>query len=449
MAFNPTNLSLWSAPNAPGPQEIGYKTTDTVATTTVSTYFNVFGKPSLPNILPVTINPQDLIVATCSDGVAFLRVVTINPIVTEVDTDEGAATRQLDNLTGVAINTSLISDTDITDDLGSAAIRWNNIYSATLRTGDTAADTLVIGARDVDGAVWTPFITLTANNTPTCVLADGVTATTQAPADNSTLVATTAYVDAVGTASANTALSNLASVAINTSLISDTDVTDSLGSQAIRWSRIFTNTVETGDTAADTLILRGWDVDGAVPVDFVTITANNTPTCVLNGDITSTTQSVGDNSTKLATTAYADAQVASVMKYVAVPMTAAEWNGMYAAPFVLVAAGAAGTEHRVHSVEIEVNFSGAQFGNGGVTNVQYDSTVNGAGVAASGTIAAATVQAWAADATIGVAGASANGAASAKVAKGLYLSNQTAAFDTGDTTTFVVHLWYSTITTTL
>lgn len=38
---------------------------------------------------------------------------------------------------------------------------------------------------------------------------------------------------------ATTALSNLASVAINTSLISDTDVTDDLGSSAIQWKQVF------------------------------------------------------------------------------------------------------------------------------------------------------------------------------------------------------------------
>ena len=216
------------------------------------------------------------------------------------------ATKALDNLASVAINTTLVSDTDVTDNLGTQAIRWNNIYSATLQTGDTAADTLKIGAWDVDGAVISDFITLTANNTPTCVLASGVTATTQAPADNSTKIATTAYADAIGTAGANTALSNLAAVAINTSLVSDTDVTDSLGTQAIRWNNIYTANLQTGDTAADTLKIGAWDVDGAVIADFITLTANNTPTCVLASGVTGTTQAPADNSTKIATTAYVD-----------------------------------------------------------------------------------------------------------------------------------------------
>ena len=85
------------------------------------------------------------------------------------------ANAALSNLSSVAINTALISDTDITDDLGTEAIRWRNIYAATLRTGDTASDTLLIQARDVDGSSWSTFMTLTAGNTPTADLASGVT----------------------------------------------------------------------------------------------------------------------------------------------------------------------------------------------------------------------------------------------------------------------------------
>lgn len=44
-----------------------------------------------------------------------------------------------------------------------------------LRTSQSAGNTLLIRARDVDGAVYTTFITLTANNTPTCDLSTSVT----------------------------------------------------------------------------------------------------------------------------------------------------------------------------------------------------------------------------------------------------------------------------------
>ena len=260
-------------------------------------------------IATATVASADKVVIQDADDADNIKTVTAQSI---ADLAAGVANTALSNLAAVAINTSLISDTDITDDLGTEAIRWNNIYGATLRTGDTAADTLTLSARDVDGASWTNFLTMTANNTPTCVLSGDVTSTTQAASDNSTKIATTAYADAAAAASgANTALSNLASVAINTSLISDTDVTDDIGTEALRWNNIYGATLRTGDTAADTLVIGARDVDGASWTSFVTLTANNTPTCVLSGDITSTTQAPADNSTKLATTAYADAAAAA------------------------------------------------------------------------------------------------------------------------------------------
>ncbi len=55
---------------------------------------------------------------------------------------------------------------------------------AYVRSGNTAADVLYIGAYDVDGVSPTAFITLTSNNTPTCDLAAGVTINSNAIAYN-------------------------------------------------------------------------------------------------------------------------------------------------------------------------------------------------------------------------------------------------------------------------
>ena len=105
------------------------------------------------------------------------------------------------------------------------------------------------------------------------------------------------------TGGANTALSNLAAVAINTTLVSDTDITDDLGTLAIRWRTLFTSKVSTGDTAGDTLLIQGYDVDGAAGTTFITITANNTPTCDLSTAVT-----MGGNAIyNAATTAWASA----------------------------------------------------------------------------------------------------------------------------------------------
>lgn len=73
------------------------------------------------------------------------------------------------------------------------------------------------------------------------------------------------------TGGATTALDNLASVAINTSLISDTDNTDNLGSSLIRWATgFFTNLGATG-----TRIVQGWFTDLTVTNAIVgSITGN-------------------------------------------------------------------------------------------------------------------------------------------------------------------------------
>ena len=147
----------------------------------------------------------------------------------------------------------------------------------------------------------TPVLGMTAGNPPTATVASFVTGTTQAVNDNSTKLATTAFVTAqIADDAATRSLNNLSGVAVNTTLVSDTDVTDDLGTQAIRWRNIYANTLQTGDTAADVLNIGAWDVDGAAFTPFITLTANNTPSCVLASGVTATTQAPNDNSTKLA-----------------------------------------------------------------------------------------------------------------------------------------------------
>jgi hypothetical protein len=162
---------------------------------------------------------------------------------------------------------------------------------------------------------------------------------------------------------------------------------------------------------------------------------------------------------KIANNTITDAQVAdnglasisiakNVAQYVKVPMTAAQFNGMYAAPFVLVAAAGANTIINVEDVLVEVIYGTAQFAAGGVIAAQYDSTVHGAGTLASATIAAATAQGWAANHAVKVDGALADSATTTTVNKGIYLSNQTGAFTTGDST-FNIHVKYTVDVTTV
>ena len=134
-----------------------------------------------------------------------------------------------------------------------------------------------------------------------------------------------------------------------------------------------------------------------------------------------------------------------MLKYAAVTMSAAEFNGAYAAPHLLVAAGGANTLIVLESAQAVMTYGGVQFAAGGVAHIQYDSTANGAGVIASSTQAAAGF-ADAASTSLGFNQGTVKQPFATAVNKGLYFSNVTGAFTTGDST-FVVHVWYRQIPT--
>lgn len=137
---------------------------------------------------------------------------------------------------------------------------------------------------------------------------------------------------------------------------------------------------------------------------------------------------------------------APLIRYANVVITAAQWNGMYAAPREILPAPGANLLYVVSHAILEVDYGGAQFAAGGVTALQYAATINGGGIKASSTLAAATVNAWAAD-NIAFLNGDGTGLATA-VNKSICMSNATAAFTTG-TSDINVHLWYSTVTTAL
>ena len=137
------------------------------------------------------------------------------------------------------------------------------------------------------------------------------------------------------------------------------------------------------------------------------------------------------------------------IQFVSVPMTAAQWNGMYAAPFALVAAPGANKLIIVENMEAIMTFGSADYAAGGIVFAQYDLTADGAGVKATNTEAAADFYA-AASTTFAFIGTSGNtvGALpfSTTVNKGLYLSNATQAFTTGDST-WVIKVYYRIVNT--
>lgn len=137
--------------------------------------------------------------------------------------------------------------------------------------------------------------------------------------------------------------------------------------------------------------------------------------------------------------------VDNILQYASVTITAAQFNGMYATPKLLVAAPGANKMLVLDKVELIMTYGTAAFAAGGVSAVQYDSTANGAGVIASSTLAASVFQATASNLFV-YNGGVVPAPFTTCVNKGLYLSNITAAFTTGDST-FVCKVHYRIVAT--
>ncbi len=214
----------------------------------------------------------------------------------------------------------------------------------------------------------------------------------------------------------------------------------------------------TGVTSIQAGAIVNADINAAAAIDFSKLatlasgnlivgSAGGVPTSVASsGDVTI----IASGATAIGANKVLSSMMSPLLtKYVAVAVTAAEFNGMYAAPKLLLANAGANTLIVLHRAILSMTFVSAAYASGGVVGIQYDSTVHGAGVAASTTEAAADFFA-AASTAFQFEGVSGNTVAispfTTSVNKGLYLSNLTGAFTTGDNP-FVVHLWYSVIPT--
>lgn len=129
-------------------------------------------------------------------------------------------------------------------------------------------------------------------------------------------------------------------------------------------------------------------------------------------------------------------------------ITSAQFKAAYATPLQLLAAPGANTMFLVKNFALEAIYGTAAYTSGGALGLQYGNTAHLAGAAASATIAAATINGIAANSVVGALGSLPVATAAATVNAGLFLSNDTAAFATGDGT-FKYHLWYSVVSTTV
>ena len=136
----------------------------------------------------------------------------------------------------------------------------------------------------------------------------------------------------------------------------------------------------------------------------------------------------------------------TVLQYARVTMTAAQWNGMYAAPVLLVAAPGANKLIVVEQVVEKMTFVAAAYAAGGVVGLQYDNTAHLAGTAATGTEAAADFFAGASTSFMQLGNLSTGAAFTTSVNKGLYISNATGPFTTGDGT-WIIDVYYRVVAT--
>ncbi len=134
---------------------------------------------------------------------------------------------------------------------------------------------------------------------------------------------------------------------------------------------------------------------------------------------------------------------ANLLRYVAVPITASQFNNMVGTPIPLVTAGGANTLVILDKMFIAMTYNSSPYAAGGPVSVQWANTGSGLGVIASTTIAAAAFQVTAST------GWTFNGGVvpatyTTCVNQGLYLSNITTSFSTGNSP-MIAHVWYKTI----
>jgi hypothetical protein len=212
--------------------------------------------------------------------------------------------------------------------------------------------------------------------------------------------------------------------------------------------------VASGETAIQAGVIVNADVNAAAAIAYSKLAALPSAQILVGsaGNVATAVAMSGDVaiSNTGATTIQAGAVESSmldaaVLQYASVTMSAAEFNGAYATPHLLVAAPGADLLLILEQAQFVMTYGGAAFANGGTAAIQYDDTANGAGVIASTTLANTVWQATA-DTTFTMNAGVVALPFATTVNTGLYFSNISGAFDTG-TSDFVVHLWYRVIPT--
>ena len=179
---------------------------------------------------------------------------------------------------------------------------------------------------------------------------------------------------------------------------------------------------------------------GSLPSGQILVgSAANVPTAVtMSGDATMTNAGV--------VTVAGSAPAATYQNTVTISITAADVIAAYTTPKVLVAAPAAGFRYIVTSVQYDILYGTAQFTGGGLFGVQINNTANGLGKAVHNFLAGGQLNAASENSVYTTVSTALSGDSADYVAQGIYFSNKTAAFATGDSN-IDIHITYSTVAT--
>ena len=374
------------------PGSIKMVTSDNLATITTAGYLNGIGNQVTPS---VQIAPSDVIEClyayspiTDNGTLVFLQPLIVNGVITLVAWDNPSSEPLTDGHIFVGNASNVATDVAMSGDIAITNAGVTSISAGVIVNADVKADAAIAYSK-LAALNSAQILVGSAGNVATAVAVTG-----------------------------DIAITNAGVTSIASGVIVDADVK---ADAAIAYSKLATLT--SGN------ILVG--------------SAGNVATSVaLSGDATMS----DTGAITLASNAVTSSRMSPLlMKYASVSMSSAEFKGAYAAPKLLVAAGGADTLLVLESVQVLMTYGTTQYANGGVAHIQYDSTANGAGIIASSTQAAANFF-DAASTALGFNQGVVKQPFTTAVNKGLYFSNVTGAFDTGDSN-FIVHIWYRIIPT--